>query len=228
MIRLCTVTKSFFSGEGKTITPVREINLEIKTGEFILLTGRSGSGKTTLLNLMAGLVTPSTGEVYCGGRSLQSLNDRDLSLLRSEKMGIIFQFPSLIPYLTVCENVVLPAFLNRVQDGSEVSSRAAGLITSVGLAHRINAYPAQLSAGEQKRVVIARALINRPELLLTDEPTADLDEQTEKEILSLLRGIGADGVTIVMATYSPVLVEKATRILKLENGKLLDINQERR
>jgi putative ABC transport system ATP-binding protein len=219
-ISLRDVTKEYDLDETTTITPVRHVDLNISPGQFIIIIGRSGSGKTTLLNLAAGLVKPSLGKVLADGVDLRDMTDGQLSLLRSQKIGFVFQFPSLLPTLTIVENVFMPsAFIPGHRNGF-AKKRAEELLETVGLAQKISVYPRQLSAGEQKRAVIARALMNKPEIILADEPTSDLDEQTEEEIMALLREIQAGGVAFMMVTHSLQLVPYATRAYKMENSSL--------
>jgi ABC-type lipoprotein export system ATPase subunit len=152
-----------------------------------------------------------------------TMTDRELSALRARQIGFIFQFPSLLPSLSVLENVTLPSRFAGGNRGIDVQDRAVKLLETVGLAERMEVYPRQLSSGEQKRVVIARALINQPSILLADEPTSDLDEQTEHEIMSLLKEIHSGGLTIVMVTHNLDLVTYASRVMKMENGSLVDL-----
>lgn len=223
MISFNDVTKEYYLDEESIVTPVRKVSLEINRGDFILIVGRSGSGKTTLLNLAAGLIKPTSGEVRIGDVNMWEMTDREQASFRARNMGFVFQFPSLIPALNVMENVALPTFFGRKNGTVDIYSRAGRILKNIGLGERLEVYPRQLSAGEQKRVVIARALMNRPELLLADEPTSDLDEQTEQEIMALFREIQATGMTIMMVTHSLELIPQATRALRMENGNLKDI-----
>ncbi len=225
MIKLCDVTKIYTLNKEQSVTAVRGVTLEIEPGEFVVITGRSGSGKTTLLNLAAGLTRPTSGEVWLDGIELWDLPDNELSSLRNEKMGFVFQFPSLLPSLTSLENVVLPAIFGtkRAPNGRDVRRQAAELLETVGLADKMRVYPRQLSAGQQQRVVIARSLIGRPEVLLADEPTSDLDEQTEQEIMDLFQTIhGQTGVTIVMVTHTSQLVSYGTRAIQMAGGLIVN------
>jgi ABC-type lipoprotein export system ATPase subunit len=219
IISLRNVTKDYTVDEETIVTPLHGLNLEVTHGEFIIIIGRSGIGKSTLLNLAGGLIRPSSGEVYIDDVNLWSLNDKKLSLLRNKKIGFIFQFPSLLPSLTALENVAFPAFLGPAK--KDAYDRATRLLKMMGLGDRMGAYPRQLSAGEQKRVVVARALINKPEILLADEPTSDLDERTEQEVMAMLRDINQSGVTILMVTHSSELIGNATRVLTVDNGALV-------
>jgi putative ABC transport system ATP-binding protein/lipoprotein-releasing system ATP-binding protein len=221
MINLDNVTKIYKLTKENSVTAVHDVSLKIEAGEFVIITGRSGSGKTTLLNLAAGLTRPTSGQVWLDGVALWSLPDRQQSLLRNDKMGFVFQFPSLLPSLTTLENVVLPTMFGSELVDGDVYQRAAGLLETVGLADKIAAYPRQLSAGQQQRVVIARSLINEPGLLLADEPTSDLDEQTEQEIMELFQAIHAKtGVTVVMVTHTSQLVAHGTRSIQMASGRI--------
>jgi ABC-type lipoprotein export system ATPase subunit len=219
MIALRNVTKTYQVSKEIAVTAVRGVNLNVERGEFIVITGRSGSGKTTVLNLAAGLVKPTSGDVCLGDVNLWSLADRDQSLLRNSKIGFVFQFPSLLPSLTVMENVALPTMFGTNHRNQDPYERAAQLLALVGLSDKVSAYPRQLSAGQQQRVVIARALINEPQVILADEPTSNLDEQTEREIMDLFRDIHAKtGVTIVLVTHTSQLVSYGTRAIQMASG----------
>jgi len=219
MIQLEKVSKTYWMSRENPIHAVLETNLEIDKGEFLIITGRSGSGKTTLLNLIAGLTRPSSGRVVLDGQDLWSLPDREQSLMRNRKIGFIFQFPSLLPSLTALENVVLPTIFNTDHAKDSGYTRAVELMETVGLKDKLNAYPRQLSAGQQQRVVVARALLNQPELLLADEPTSDLDEQTETEIMDMFQQIHrTSGITIVLVTHSTQLVPYGSRSIQMAGG----------
>jgi lipoprotein-releasing system ATP-binding protein len=222
MIELHDVNKTYALGKNAPeVRAVRGVTLCIERGEFAIITGRSGSGKTTLLNLIAGLTRPTSGQVVLDSTDLWSLSDRDQSALRNQKIGFVFQFPSLLPALTTLENVVMPTMFGSEESRANAYVRATELLGEVGLAEKLNAYPRQLSAGQQQRVVVARSLINSPELLLADEPTSDLDEQTEQEIMELFGKIHRQtGVTIVMVTHTTQLVEYGTRSIQMANGLL--------
>lgn len=226
MLSFHNVTKNFRLDTETTITPVRDVNLKIEPGEFIVIIGRSGTGKTTLLNLAAGLVRPTSGQVMINDVDLDGMTDRQLSSLRSQKLGFVFQFPSLLPALTVRDNVSLPAIFTNSHGSQDADSRALKLIDMLGLAGKADVYPRQLSAGETKRVVIARSLINHPQFILADEPTSDLDSRTEKEVMGILRDINSRGVTFLIVTHNLQLVNFATRAFEMENGNLKPITAE--
>lgn len=219
MVQLEKASKTYRMSKENAILAVLETDLTINQGEFLIITGRSGSGKTTLLNLIAGLTRPSTGKVFLDGQDLWSLSDLQQSQLRNRKIGFIFQFPSLLPSLNTLENVLLPTIFNPNHTGEAGEIRARGLLEKVGLIDKLSAYPRQLSAGQQQRVVVARALLNQPELLLADEPTSDLDEQTEMEIMEMFRQIHFEsGITIVLVTHSTQLVSYGTRSIHMAGG----------
>jgi ABC-type lipoprotein export system ATPase subunit len=222
MIRLENVTKVYDLGKLAKVTAAREVNLEIDRGEFVAIVGRSGSGKTTVLNLAAGLTRPTQGRVTLDGIDLWKLSDKEQSRLRNERIGFVFQFPSLLPTLTVIENVILPTTFGAGAAKTGARSRAAELLERVGLTDKINVYPRQLSAGQQQRVVIARALINKPEMLLADEPTSNLDERTEMEIVALFRELHLTlGVTVVLVTHTRQLVSAGMRAIEMADGRIV-------
>jgi ABC-type lipoprotein export system ATPase subunit len=222
MISLQNVSRKYYLDGESSITPVRGVNLSVNRGEFVLLIGRSGSGKTSLLNLAAGLIRPTEGRVFIKGTDVWSLSDRQISSLRAGTIGFVFQFPSLIPSLNVMENTFLPGSFASGVEQAAARQHAASWLHRLGLGERLSAFPKQLSAGEQKRVVLARALTNGPEILLADEPTSDLDEGTEQEIMSVLKELHAGGMTILMVTHSTELIPYVDRTLKLEGGNLAD------
>ena len=223
MIELKAVTKIYPQTKEKAVTAVHEVSLEIGAGEFTMIVGRSGSGKTTLLNLAAGLTRPTAGQVTLDGVDLWTLSDEQQSALRNQKLGFVFQFPSLLPTLTVHENVILPTLFGPSPTAEGISAQAADLLQRVGLAEKLAAYPRQLSAGQQQRVVIARSLMNQPQLLLADEPTSNLDEKTELEIMDLFRDLHASmGITIVMVTHTRQLVPYSTHVIEMASGKIVN------
>jgi len=225
MIAVHDVTKVYTLSRENRVLAVDRVSLEIQPGEFVVITGRSGSGKTTLLNLMAGLTPPTSGRVLFEGVDLWTLKDRQQSLLRNQKFGFIFQFPSLLPSLTVLENTTLASVFGVNGAHEDTSARAADLLKTVGLGEKLGALPRQLSAGQQQRVVVARALLNRPEILLADEPTSDLDEQTEREIMDLFAEIHAQtSVTILMVTHSTDLIRYGTRSIRMAGGRIVEEN----
>jgi ABC-type lipoprotein export system ATPase subunit len=222
MISMQNVSKAYIVSREVSVPAVRNVSLDVETGEFVVLTGRSGSGKTTLLNLVAGLTRPTSGKVLLDDVEVWSLPDKEQSLLRNQRIGFVFQFPSLLPTLTSFENVVLPTMFGEKQDEGHVHERASYLLDQVGLTDKLHSFPRQLSGGQQQRVVIARALMNEPQLLLADEPTSDLDEMTEQEIMALFRDIHTEtGVTVLLVTHSADLGRYGTRSIQMASGEIL-------
>jgi ABC-type lipoprotein export system ATPase subunit len=223
-ISLRSVAKAYPGTGAPPVVAVDDVDLDIGRGEFVTITGRSGSGKTTLLNLMAGLTAPSVGSVAVHGCDLWSMTDRERSRMRNERLGFVFQFPSLVPSLTALENVTLPTALWPA--GAGVPARGMGaleLLELVGLADRAGAWPRQLSAGQQQRVVLARALVRHPDILLADEPSSNLDEATELEMMQILRTVHeATAVTIVIVTHTSALVSWGTRSIRMADGRLVE------
>ncbi len=225
MISLQHVSKEYVLSQEQKVSAVIDVNLEIPAGEFVIITGRSGSGKTTLLNIASGLAKPTQGKVFIAGQDLWELSDRQQSMLRNQKIGFIFQFPSLLPTLSTLENAALPTIFSSNHQSDNPTERATELLAQLGLGDKLVAYPRQLSAGQQQRVVIARALLNQPQVLLADEPTSDLDEQTEIEIMELFHQIHQEsGITIVLVTHSSELVRYGTRSIKMAGGHILNEN----
>src|SRR5581483_11771024 len=200
MIRLNSVSRFFparAEAPGGTIHALDDVTLHVTAGEWIAVMGPSGSGKSTLVNLIGCLDRPSTGEIWLDGENVAQLSNKDLTRVRSEKIGFIFQQFHLIPYLTAVENVMLAQYFHSMTDEQE----ALDALTRVGLRDRARHLPAQLSGGEQQRVCIARALINDPKIILADEPTGNLDAMNEQIVLELLRDLHRQGRTIVMVTH---------------------------
>ncbi|HWI53432.1 MAG TPA: ABC transporter ATP-binding protein [Symbiobacteriaceae bacterium] len=218
MINLENVRKRYQSG-GQMVEALQEFSAQMEAGEFVVITGRSGAGKSTLLSVIGGLIRPDAGKVTVAGRDLWAMSDAERSRFRCQTMGFVFQFASLIPTLTVAENVMLPAtFLPRGQSG--LGTRALELLERVGLKEQMRRMPWQLSGGQQKRVAVARALLLRPAILLADEPTADLDEETEGEIIHLFQELNRTGTTVLLATHNTDLAARATRHLVLTGGRI--------
>ena len=204
------------------IHAVSTVSVDITPGEFVAVIGHSGSGKSTLLSMMGGLTRPTSGTVVFEDQSLWGQRDARRSLVRNERIGFIFQFSSLIPTLTALDNVVLPRMFGRERVSADVYAQAETLLDTVGLAEKINCYPSELSGGQQRRVAIARSLINRPRLLFADEPTGDLDEETEAEVMDLLlQTLNQDGTALLMVTHNNALAGRADRVLRMKDGRLL-------
>lgn len=222
MIELQNATKIYKPRRQRSVTALDSVTLKVSPGEFLVITGRSGCGKTTLLYLLAGLARPTSGKVSIDGVDIWTLDDRQISALRKEKMGFMFQVPSLIPVLNVVDNVVVPTMFTAPEKRLDAYDRAEKALADVGLSHKMESFPRHLSAGEEKRVVIARAIVDNPPFLLADEPTANLDELTEKEVMALLESIHKGGTTIVLVTHHPSLIGYGTRHLTMSDGKLTE------
>ena len=211
------ISKDYRSGP-RTIRALAPTTLDIQPGEFAMVLGRSGSGKSTLLGTLGGLLRPSTGQVFLKGQSLWELNERRRAHLRAHEIGFVFQNASVIPSITLLENVLLPTLFLETSTES-TRQRAMALLDQVGLKDRAHAYPAQISGGEQRRIALASALMNNPALLLADEPTGELDPETEADMMALLGEIHRQGTTLLFVTHNHHLTGAADRVLTLsENG----------
>jgi len=218
VILLKDVAKSF-DGKRK-VTALEGIDLHVARGEMLSLVGPSGSGKSTLLNLIGGLDRPSAGEIRIDGRALASLSDDDLTRLRRDKIGFIFQFFNLLPSLNCLENVALPLHLKGMPK-KKTAERARELLDLVQLGHRLDHLPDELSGGERQRVAIARALAFYPPILLADEPTGNLDSHTGAEILNLIRDLhGRLGATVLIVTHDAGVAQSCPRMVTLRDGRI--------
>jgi putative ABC transport system ATP-binding protein len=218
-IEIRGLSKSFGSGETQ-VRALEAVDLDIERGGMVAIMGPSGSGKSTLLHLLGALDTPTQGTISLAGRRFEGLDDRELTLLRREGIGFVFQFFNLLPALTAEENVLLPALIAGRRDDA-IRDRARALLERVGLTPRAGHLPSELSGGEQQRVSIARALLMEPELVLADEPTGNLDTRSEAQILELLGELNRrDGHTIVMVTHDPSAAAVAKRVIFLRDGRL--------
>jgi putative ABC transport system ATP-binding protein len=220
MIELKQVSRTYTHGS-RTIEALRGITLSIDAGAFLSVMGPSGSGKSTLLNLIGGLDQPSSGEIFIDKVPLHGISDDELTLIRRRRVGFIFQFFNLLPILTAAENVGLPLLLEGIPF-SKIRPKAEALLSKVGLRERMEHRPEQLSGGEMQRVAIARALITNPAVLLADEPTGNLDSHTSAEIFGILKGLNAEGQTIVMVTHDPKAAAFGTRMLSLKDGSIAE------
>jgi putative ABC transport system ATP-binding protein len=220
MIRLKGVTKSYPAqaeqNSGGLIRALNDVSLDIAPGEWVAMMGPSGSGKSTLVNLIGCLDRPTSGEIWLDGENVSGFSAADLSRVRAEKVGFLFQQFHMIPYLTAVENVMLAQYFHSMTDEKE----ALEALDRVGLKERAQHLPSQLSGGEQQRVCIARALINDPKIVLADEPTGNLDAANEEIVLRLLRELHQQGRTIVMVTHDPVVARLADRRIELHHGKI--------
>jgi putative ABC transport system ATP-binding protein len=221
LIRLDRISKSFQEGGHERVV-LHEVSAVFDPGEFVVLVGKSGSGKSTLLNLVSGIDTPSSGEIWVAGQALTRLSERERTLFRREKVGFIFQFFNLVPTLTALENLLLPLELNG-RGAPHDRAHALGLLDQVDLADRCNTYPDRLSGGEQQRIAIARALVHDPLLVLADEPTGNLDAETGKQVLDLIDTLTRRaGKNLIMVTHSPDVVGLADRVFRIAEGRLAE------
>jgi putative ABC transport system ATP-binding protein len=220
-IRLINILKTYTRGTQK-VEVLHGLSLDIKPGEFVAVMGPSGSGKTTLLNLIAGLDTPTSGELVVAGESIDRLSRAALAAWRARNIGFVFQFYHLLPVLTAARNVEVPLLLTRLTSAQR-RQRIDAALQLVGLADRAEHKPNELSGGQQQRVSIARALVADPSVFVCDEPTGDLDRDSAEGILQLLQMLNRDqGKTIVMVTHDPLAADHATRIVHMDKGRLLD------
>ncbi|MGB5766359.1 MAG: ABC transporter ATP-binding protein [Arenicellales bacterium] len=217
MLRVENLARQYSTGSARQVV-FDKLTFNVEQGETVALLGASGSGKTTLLNLISGIDTPDSGKVLLDGVNVHALAEPERTLLRRQHIGFVFQFFNLIPTLKVGENVALPLELLG-EDDSDAEQRAAALLVDVGLGGLSNRYPETLSGGEQQRAAIARALAHRPTLLLADEPTGNLDEDTGDRIIELLTGLARQqGTTMLLVTHSNRVAQAADRVLRLRHG----------
>ncbi|MCH8158063.1 MAG: ABC transporter ATP-binding protein [Nitrospinae bacterium] len=218
MIQISGLNKSLHGG-GHRVDILNGINLTIPDGQFVAVTGASGSGKTTLLSLMAGLDAPTSGSIVIDGQDITKLNEDELAELRGQRFGFIFQSFHLIPTLTALENVILAAELG---GSNGAQKKSADLLDQVGLADRIQHYPAQLSGGEQQRLCLARAFVNEPDIVLADEPTGNLDSKNSERILDLMLELHRiRQATVVLVTHEADIAGKSQRILTMADGRIV-------
>ena len=222
LIEIQNLTKTYAVDETSFIG-VDDISLSIGRGDFLSIVGHSGSGKTTLVSIIGGILRPTSGQVLLDGVDICSLGDNALSEYRSKRIGFMFQFASLLPILTAKENVLLPGIFSPDQTPTD-EKKAEEYLELVGIGEKKDAYPAQLSGGQQRRVAIARSLINEPDIILADEPTGDLDEETEAEIMALFKDINEKkGVTIILITHNMGLAGQARKRHRMSLGKMEQI-----
>jgi putative ABC transport system ATP-binding protein len=226
MIKIKSVSKQYAQTTAQEWA-LKDVSFTIEQGEMIAIVGTSGSGKTTLLNLIGGLDRDFTGEVFVAGKDLSTLSDVELSELRNQSIGFVFQHFNLLDHLSSVDNVMLPLCLSkkRTERNQEIlknpRQRASDLLERLGLGDKLEISPNQLSGGQKQRVAIARALFFNPSLLLCDEPTGSLDSQTGKDIIELFQELNAEGYTVIMITHEDRVSNAARRVIRLEDGKLL-------
>ena len=212
-----------YTVDALTINAVDHVSLKIEKGEFVSIVGHSGSGKTTFVSMIGGIIKPTSGSILINGMDICQLNDDALSAYRNSKVGFMFQFASLLPVLTARENLLLPGlFGQNARDDNE--KKAVEYLEMVGIGEKINAYPSQLSGGQQRRVAIARALMNDPEIILADEPTGDLDEGTEREIMKIFERLSEEKeLTFIFITHNLELAKHAQRHLRMTQGSIQEV-----
>jgi putative ABC transport system ATP-binding protein len=219
LISLKNITKVYNSSEVE-VHALRGVSIDIQKGEFVSIIGPSGSGKTTLMDIIGCLSRPTSGEYYLEGKDVSNLDDDTLAELRNKKIGFVFQTFNLLPRLTALQNVELPLIYGGVTSKERVR-RAKELLESVGLADRIHHKSNALSGGQIQRVAVARALVNRPSLILADEPTGNLDSKSEAEVTAIFMELHKKGNTIVIVTHNPVVAEHADRIISVRDGQII-------
>ncbi len=220
VIKTENLRKVYFLEEEK-IEALKGINITVKKGEMVALMGPSGSGKSTLLHLLGGIDVPTEGKVFINDFDIFSLDDKKLSIFRNKHIGFVFQFHYLLPEFTVLENVMLPVQIYNKRDAKEKAERILRLL---GLEHRLNHKPTQISGGEQQRTAIARAVVNEPDIILADEPTGNLDSENAHNVMNIFKEMNKKAnVSIVIATHDPEIAEYCDRIFYLKDGQIQDI-----
>jgi ABC-type lipoprotein export system ATPase subunit len=222
IIEVRNITKEVKLNREQKLTILNGVNFRVNQGEMVAIIGASGSGKTTMLGLIGGLDVPTTGQVFINGQDISKLKEKELARVRNRTIGFVFQFFNLVPTLTALENVMLPVQFDK-KPQFKPEERAKELLELVGLGHRLNNRPGQLSGGEQQRVAIARALANQPALLLADEPTGNLDSQRSEEILELLADLRRRlGLTVCVVTHDPKIAAMCDRRVTMKDGVLYE------
>jgi putative ABC transport system ATP-binding protein len=225
MIELRGINKSYQLGEAEAFQALAGVDLDLRRGEFVALTGASGSGKSTLMNILGCLDTPSAGSYVLDGEPVGGLNEDQLARVRNRKIGFVFQNFYLMPRMSAVENVAQP-LIYRGFSPSARRQRASEALMRVGLEQRLNHKPNELSGGQRQRVAIARALVGRPEVLLADEPTGNLDSRTAQEIMALFTQLNAEGHTLVIVTHDPGIASYSKRVIRLHDGQIVEDRQQ--
>jgi putative ABC transport system ATP-binding protein len=220
ILKLDNVWKKYDMGMAEPLVVLKEINLEIKKGEFVAIQGPSGSGKSTMANIVGALDKPSWGTVYLKDKDISKMNESSLAFLRGKTIGFIFQQFNLLPNLSALQNVMLPMEMVDVPEKA-AKERAENLLKELGLQERMNHRPNELSGGQQQRVAIARSLANNPEIILADEPTGNLDSRTGKFVMDFLGRINQEGKTIILITHDLELIKYSKRIVQIRDGRVI-------
>ncbi len=221
LVKADRIEKSYAGVEGKDVVVLKGVSLDIGEGEFVALVGESGAGKSTLLHILGGLDRPSSGTVRWRGKDLSSMEDDELAAFRNRSVGFVFQFHHLLPEFSAIENVAMPGLIQQ-KAMSELKARAEELLQEIGLSHRLEHRPSELSGGEQQRVAFARALMNQPDLILADEPSGNLDSNTAEKLHQQMFEIrNKTGVSFVIATHNEHLASNADRIIRIEDGVII-------
>ena len=218
IIKTESLSKSFKRGSN-TLFAVKNVNFTLNEGDFVNIIGRSGSGKSTFLNLLSGLLKPTEGKIFAKGKDMSDFSDREISKYRNEVIGFVPQSLGTLPNLNVLENVSLPYYLFKRDDSAY--EKAAMLLDEMGILHLKDDFPKNLSGGELKRVLIARSMINSPELLILDEPTSDLDKNTTMEIMDLLKKINSKGTALIIVTHELDILKYGNTLCQMEDGSLI-------
>lgn len=224
MLRIENIEKSFSNGD-EVVQALAGVSLEVKQNEFVAFMGSSGSGKSTLMNILGCLDSPSAGHYYLKDQNVAEMPDSELSQIRNQHIGFIFQTFHLLPKLDAIGNVKLPLRYTSVSE-QEANERAVKLLKKVGLEHRMHHKPFEMSGGQRQRVAIARALINNPSVILADEPTGNLDSKTSEDIMALLTELHRQGQTIIMVTHEDDIAEYAQRVIRMKDGKVISMEQQ--
>ena len=223
LLRADNLQKTYVTGEAR-VTALAGVSFAVEPGDFVALMGPSGCGKSTLLHLCGAMDRPTSGTLRLQDRDLSSMGDDELTRVRREQVGFVFQFFNLLPTLTVGDNIALPCLLAGMKD-QDAERRARALAERVGIAHRLSHYPQQISGGEMQRAAIARALVHQPSLLVADEPTGNLDSENGANVLALIAGLNKElGVTVLMATHAADVAAAASRVLKMKDGRFAEGN----
>lgn len=217
LIILNQVYKSYETPSG-TFTALRDVRLKVKRGDFVSVIGKSGSGKSTLVNMITGIDSPTSGEIYVASAAVHSLNQEQLAVWRGKNIGVVFQFFQLLPTLTVVENVMLPMDFCHTYPARERRERALACLARLGISDQADKLPVNLSGGQQQRAAIARALANDPPIIVADEPTGNLDSRTSEDVMLFFKELAAAGKTVVMVTHERDLSRYFTRTITLEDG----------